>query len=83
MKGQTMTDIHVDGGVIASAFVTGAIAFLAWIVKVAARQALDSLKTSIDNHAHSIDKLAEKVEDMRTEVSDLKERMVRVETRQL
>ncbi len=77
-----MTEFHVDGGVIASALISGAVAFLAWIIKVAARQALDGLKASIDNHAHAIDVLAAEVKEMRVEVSDLKERMVRVETRQ-
>jgi uncharacterized protein YoxC len=82
MKGQQMAEFHVDGGVIASALISGAVAFLAWIIKVAARQALDGLKQSIDNHAHAIDVLAAEVKEMRVEVSDLKERMVRVETRQ-
>jgi uncharacterized protein YoxC len=62
--------------------ISGAVAFLAWIIRVAARQALDGLKQSIDNHAHAIDVLAGEVKEMRVEVSDLKERMVRVETRQ-
>jgi hypothetical protein len=75
-----MSDIHVDSGVIASAFISGAVAFLAWIIKVAARQALDGLKVSIDNHAHAIDNMAAEVKEMREEVSDLKQRMVRVET---
>jgi uncharacterized protein YoxC len=76
-----MEDIRVDGGVIASTMISGAVAFLAWIIRVAARQALDGLKQSIDNHAHAIDVLAGEVKEMRVEVSDLKERMVRVETR--
>lgn len=77
-----MTEFHVDGGVIASALISGAVAFLAWIIKVAAREALAGLKQSIDNHARAIDILAGEVKEMRVEVSDLKERMVAVETRQ-
>lgn len=77
-----MEPMQIDGGVIASAFISGAVAFLAWIIKVAARETLSGLKTSIDNHAKAIDDLALEVKEMRTEVSDLKERMVAVETRQ-
>ena len=75
-----MQDIRVDGGVIASALISGAVAFLAWIIKTAAREALNGLKQSIDHHASAIDELAMEVKEMRTEVSDLKTRMVRVET---
>jgi len=75
-----MEEVRVDGGVIASAMISGAVAFLAWIIRVAARQALDGLKVSIDNHAHAIDNMAAEVKEMREEVSDLKQRMVRVET---
>ncbi len=82
MKGQHMTEFHVDGGVIASALISGAVAFLAWIIKVAARQALDGLKQSIDNHAHTVDGLATEVKEMRVELTSLKERVTRVETRQ-
>ena len=75
-----MESIHVDGGIIASTFISGAVAFLAWIIRVAARETLSGLKLSIDNHANAIDELAVEVKEMRTEVSDLKARMVRVET---
>lgn len=77
-----MQEVHVDGGIVASAFISGAVAFLAWIVKVAARESLAGLKLSIDAHAHAIDKLAAEVKEMRSEVSELKNRVVRVETRQ-
>lgn len=75
-----MEDFHVDGGIVASTFISGAVAFLAWIIKVAARESLAGLKQSIDHHAKTIDKLAMEVREMREEVSDLKTRMVRVET---
>lgn len=77
-----MDDFHVDGGVVASALVAGALAFLAWIIKMAAREALAGLKQSIDHHAHTIEALADEIKEMRVEVSDLKGRMVAVETRQ-
>lgn len=77
-----MEDLRVDGGIVASALVSGALGFLAWIIKVAAREALAGLKASIDHHAHTIEALAEEIKEMRTEVSDLKGRMVAVETRQ-
>jgi uncharacterized protein YoxC len=77
-----MEDIRVDGGVVASTMISGAVAFLAWIIKVAARQALDGLKKSIDNHAHAIDTLAGEVKEMRVEVSEVKHRLTIVETRQ-
>lgn len=75
-----MEEIHVDGGIVASAFISGALAFMAWIIKVAAREALAGLKQSIDHHAAAIDTLAHEVKEMRAEVSDLKTRVVRVET---
>jgi hypothetical protein len=74
-----MDDFRVDGGVVASTLIGSAITFLAWIIKVAAREALAGLKQSIDSHAHAIDSLALEVKAMRIEVSDLKERMARVE----
>jgi hypothetical protein len=77
-----MQSIQVDGGVIASAMISGAVAFLAWIIRTAARSALDGLKASIDNHARAIDILASEVKEMRVEVSDIKHRLTVVETRQ-
>jgi hypothetical protein len=77
-----MEDIRVDGGVIASTMISGAVGFLAWIIRVAARQALDGLKKSIDNHAKAIDTLAGEVKEMRVEVSEVKHRLTIVETRQ-
>lgn len=75
-----MESIHVDTGVVASGLISGSLAFFAWVVKVAVREALAGLKQSIDHHAEAIDTLALEVKEMRTEVSDLKTRMVRVET---
>lgn len=77
-----MQDFHVDGGVVSATFLSGAVAFLAWIVKVAARETLSGLKASIDTHAKSIDALAAEVREMRVEVSDIKHRLTIVETRQ-
>lgn len=74
--------VDFDGGVIASVLLSAAVAGLAFIVKIAARETLSGLKQSIDNHARAIDVLAAEVKEMRVEVSDLKQRMVRVETRQ-
>lgn len=75
-----MEQLHVDGGIVASAFISGAVAFLAWIIKVAARETLAGLKLSIDRHANAIDDLAIEVKEMRKQVSNLEGRMVRVET---
>lgn len=77
-----MEEIHIDGGVVASAFISGAVAFLAWIIKVAARESLAGLKQSIDSHTHAIDALTGEVKQMRGELSDLKGRVAVVETRQ-
>jgi hypothetical protein len=74
-----MDDFHVDGGVVASTLIGSAITFLAWIIRVAAREALAGLKQSIDSHAHAIDSLAVEVKEMRQEVSNLKQRVTRVE----
>ena len=75
-----METIHVDTGVVASGLISGALAFFAWVVKVAAREALAGLKQSIDHHAEAIDTLANEVKEMRQQVSNLEGRMVRVET---
>jgi hypothetical protein len=75
-----MEEIRLDGGIVASAIISAALAFFAWIIRVAARETLAGLKQSIDRHADAIDTLAIEVKEMRTEVSDLKTRMVRVET---
>ena len=77
-----MQEMHVDGGIVASAFISGAVAFLAWIIRVAARETLAGLKVSIDRHAKAIDDLAAEVKEMREEVSELKGRVIAVETRQ-
>jgi uncharacterized protein YoxC len=77
-----MHEITIDGGIVASAFLSGAVAFLAWIIRIAARETLKGLKQSIDNHAHAIDVLAGEVKEMRVEVSDIKHRLTIVETRQ-
>jgi uncharacterized protein YoxC len=75
-----MEEIHVSPGTLGAALVSGAVTFLAWIIRVAAREALAGLKQSIDHHARTIDSLAHEVKEMRAEVSDLKTRVVRVET---
>jgi uncharacterized protein YoxC len=75
-----MEHLEISPGTIGATFVSGAVAFLAWIIRVAARESLSGLKKSIDNHASTVNALAEEVKEMRREVSDLKMRMVRVET---
>lgn len=77
-----MEPMHLDGGIVASIIIGAAVSFLGFIIKFAAREALNGLKQSIDNHAKAIDILAAEVKEMRVEVSDLKSRMVAVETRQ-
>jgi hypothetical protein len=74
--------MQVDAGVVASGLISGALAFFAWVVKIAAREALAGLKQSIDHHAEAIDTLAIEVKEMRREVTDLKTRVVVIETRQ-
>ena len=77
-----MESMQVDAGVVASGLISGALAFFAWVVKIAAREALAGLKQSIDHHAEAIDTLAIEVKEMRREVTDLKTRVVVIETRQ-
>ena len=82
------SEIHLPTNAIVGALITTAIAALGWIIKVAARQALNGFQQSLETHTEAIHKLTRTVEEHRKEMAELRvvqagfnERLKAVESR--
>lgn len=82
------SDIHLPTNAIVGALITAAIGALAWIIKVAARQALAGFQQSLETHTEAIRNLTATVEEHRREMAEIRvveagfnERLKAVESR--
>lgn len=65
-------EIHIPTSVVVGSIFTVATGLFAWIIRVAAKQTLDSFKESIKEHTLALRELSGTVENHRREMADLR-----------
>ena len=76
-----MDHIEIDAGIVMTAIISGAIAFLGWVIRVAARETLAGFKNSLAEHSQALKDMADEVRDLRIELAEVKARVSVVESR--
>ena len=76
-----MDHIEIDAGIVMTAIISGAIAFLGWVIRVADRETLAGFKNSLAEHSQALKDMADEVRDLRIELAEVKARVSVVESR--
>jgi hypothetical protein len=67
--------LEIDGGIIVTTLISAAVAFLGWVIRVAARTTLEGLKTSIDAHAKAVGAMQGEMHEFRRELGEFRAEM--------
>lgn len=76
-----MDHIEIDAGIVMTAIISGAIAFLGWVIRVAARETLAGFRNSLAQHSQALKDMADEVRELRIELAEVKARVTMVENR--
>lgn len=82
MRTRALDHLEIDAGVVMTAIISGAIAFLGWVIRVAARETLAGFKNSLAQHSQALKDMADEVRELRIELAEVKARVSVVENRE-
>lgn len=82
MRTRALDHLEIDAGVVMTAIISGAIAFLGWVIRVAARETLAGFKNSLAQHSQALKDMADEVRELRIELAEVKARVSVVEHRE-
>ena len=82
MRTRALDHLEIDAGVVMTAIISGAIAFLGWVIRVAARETLAGFKNSLAQHSQALKDMADEVRELRIELAEVKARVTVVENRE-
>lgn len=82
MRTRALDHLEIDAGVVMTAIISGAIAFLGWVIRVAARETLAGFKNSLAQHSQALKDMADEVRELRIELAEVKARVSIVENRE-
>lgn len=82
MGSRALDHVEIDAGIVMTAIISGAIAFLGWVIRVAARETLAGFRNSLSEHSKALKDMADEVRELRIEMADVKARISLVEKRE-
>lgn len=82
MRSRALDHVEIDAGIVMTAIISGAIAFLGWVIRVAARETLAGFRNSLSEHSKALKDMADEVRELRIELAEVKARVSVVEHRE-